>query len=184
MPTRIQRGGDGESHLPKNAVYVGRPTLWVNPFTAAEAIADDPALTPDQASKRCERMYQSWLDGDITPASPELARQRQWILDHLHLLDGFDLACWCPPGAYCHADVLLAAVAALPVPADLVRLELDRRDLKARMTPASCGYPLYRLEQAIKAHPWLAARRADWRPARKALKHAADSAVAVTEESR
>jgi hypothetical protein len=29
------------------------------------------------------------------------------MLDHIHELRGKNLACWCRPGATCHADVLL-----------------------------------------------------------------------------
>ena len=32
---------------------------------------------------------------------------RQYLLDHVEELRGHDLACWCPLGQPCHADVLL-----------------------------------------------------------------------------
>ncbi|MFM7519634.1 MAG: DUF4326 domain-containing protein [Planctomycetota bacterium] len=47
-----------------------------------------------------------------------VARYREWILGEpgllgrLHELHGRPLACWCPPGLACHADVLAALVEA------------------------------------------------------------------------
>lgn len=68
---------------PKDAVYVGRPTRWGNPYrvgihgTRAEVV---------------ERYRNSLGERDI-----ELIRST---------LRGKDLVCWCAPEA-CHADVLL-----------------------------------------------------------------------------
>ncbi|WP_194894697.1 hypothetical protein [Catenulispora pinisilvae] len=60
------------------------------------------------------------------------------------------------------------------VPVDLVALELKRRRVKAHTRPDGCGYRLYLAEKAIRNHEWMAARRQDWRTARKALRYAAD----------
>lgn len=92
--------------MPANAVYVGRPTKWGNPF-----------VVEDQ--QRCE------CCGDVTrdARTPELAvREYRYFIDHpqnLHghtmptleairsELRGKDLACWCRLDQPCHADVLL-----------------------------------------------------------------------------
>lgn len=71
---------------PADAVYVGRPTKWGNPFvlgrdgTRAEVIA----------------RHRDWM----TQHHPELieAARRE--------LRGYDLACWCAPKP-CHADFWL-----------------------------------------------------------------------------
>ncbi|MBS2536599.1 hypothetical protein KGQ20_27945 [Catenulispora sp. NF23] len=60
------------------------------------------------------------------------------------------------------------------IPADLIALELRRREIKARTKPGGCRYRLYRAERAISEQAWIVARKGDWRMARKALKWAAD----------
>ena len=62
------------------------------------------------------------------------------------------------------------------VPADLIALELARREQKTRYEASKklCRYALYRAEKAVADHPWIVERKADWRAARKALKAAAD----------
>lgn len=118
MAQRIQRRRTRGWHTPAGAVYVGRPTAWGNPFTVAEALANDPDATEAQARQRCVNLYRDWLDGAESPSSAALEARRRWVLEHLHRLVGRDLACWCPPGQPCHADVLIAAAhrAAAPVP--------------------------------------------------------------------
>lgn len=66
---------------PADAVYVGRPSPWGNPFGGPRA----------QAIQR----YAEWL-----PTQPELVARAK------RELRGKDLVCWCTPAA-CHADILL-----------------------------------------------------------------------------
>lgn len=70
---------------PRNAVYVGRPTHWANPFAACrEGIGEaDLASFNRYAAERHRR----------DPA---------WLLP----LRGRDLVCWCGPGLS-HAEILL-----------------------------------------------------------------------------
>src|SRR5581483_5453145 len=94
------------------AIVVTRPGRYVNPFTVADALADDPTLTKDQARERCVTLFRLWLDGELQPADPDLDRRRAWILDNLDQLTGHPLACWCPlpePGHadHCHAAHLI-----------------------------------------------------------------------------
>ena len=63
---------------------------------------------------------------------------------------------------------------AASIPANLIALELRRREIKARTQPDGCRYRLYRAEKDIAGHPWIVARKDNWRMARKALKWAAD----------
>lgn len=93
--------------MPPDAVYVGRPTRFGNPFTVADARADDPELSETEARARCASLFELWLTAEIRLTNPDLATRRAEILDRLGELAGRDLACWCPPGLPCHADVLI-----------------------------------------------------------------------------
>lgn len=105
MPTteRIQRRRSRGWRMPEGAIYVGRPTLFGNPW----AHADRAVAT---------RMYRVWLTGglrtsvllDCRKVRPgRLDSVRRDILAELQLLRGRALACWCPVGSPCHADVLI-----------------------------------------------------------------------------
>lgn len=73
-----------DGNAPIGAVYVGRPTLWGNPFV----------IGPDGSRAAVIKKYEIWLT-----ARPDLiARARKE-------LKGKDLVCWCAPEA-CHAHVL------------------------------------------------------------------------------
>ncbi|MFN3891941.1 MAG: DUF4326 domain-containing protein [Beijerinckiaceae bacterium] len=80
-PKRIQRSRAKGWRMPANAVYVGRPTKWGNPFDESNS-------------------------GGICPAV-RFACEVAPLLD-LTPLRGKDLACWCALDESCHADVLLA----------------------------------------------------------------------------
>lgn len=90
--------------MPEGAVYVGRGTMWGNPFAHRDrAIA--------------VRMFRCWLRGSLRTgdllecrlAIPgPLTGYRERMLGELPMLVGHDLCCWCPlDGKPCHADVLL-----------------------------------------------------------------------------
>ncbi len=83
-PIRIQRKRTKGWRMPDNAVYVGRPTKWGNPFGLADT-------------------FRWWL---LTPR-PRGDVERDAILDDIERLRGRNLACWCPLDRPCHADVLL-----------------------------------------------------------------------------
>lgn len=74
-----------DPNCPKDAVYVGRPTKWGNPFAIGTHGNRQEVITK----------YTNWLDDII-------------FNDRLDLdeLRGKDLVCWCAP-LPCHADVLL-----------------------------------------------------------------------------
>ena len=117
MPQRIQRRRTRGWRMPEGAIYVGRPTMWGNPFyvgchaqiggpvggkgplsgmTWSYCIAAEPdygfetLTTPEECVKWFRRLYERGFQ------KKELAKLR-----------GKDLACWCPLDAPCHADVLL-----------------------------------------------------------------------------
>lgn len=84
MPRVYNRKSPG---VPKEAIYVGRPTIWGNPFKV---------LRHNQADHEiCVLRYRQWLENQ-----PEL------IVKIKAELVGKDLVCWCKP-LPCHADVLL-----------------------------------------------------------------------------
>lgn len=71
--------------LPEGSVYVGRPTVYGNPFVIGK----------DGSRARVVQLYREWMT--YQPGLRERARRE---------LRGKDLVCWCAPEA-CHADVLL-----------------------------------------------------------------------------
>jgi hypothetical protein len=77
--------------MPEDAIYVGRPTKWGNPFAiGAPHPAHGRPMTRDEAID----LYAASVDAALEQA----ARQE---------LRGRDLVCWCRPDQRCHADVLL-----------------------------------------------------------------------------
>jgi hypothetical protein len=93
--------GGSVRKLPSGVVYVGRPSIWANPFTTARGSVLEELVvdTPEEAVLR----YAEWM------AEPE----QKPLRDRLAAIAGRDLACWCAPEA-CHGQVLagLSLVAA------------------------------------------------------------------------
>lgn len=77
--------------MPANTAYVGRPTVWGNPFIVGSEL----------------------IGGKKLGAQKAVALYRQYANDVLNVSDlqtclrGKNLACWCPLDQPCHADVLL-----------------------------------------------------------------------------
>jgi len=84
---RIQRKGFFDYTWKKNpnAVYVGRPSKWGNPFKVEE-----------YGREKCLEKYREWL-------------RIQILLDHnfIEPLRGRDLVCFCPLNQPCHADIIM-----------------------------------------------------------------------------
>lgn len=110
-PKRIQRKRVKGWKMPAGAVYVGRPSRWGNPFRAVPTgdgfwtVMDDNGVDyrepatgwadKSYAVLKSVRLFYMDVKGQLAPYPP------------LSELRGLDLVCWCPIGAYCHADVLL-----------------------------------------------------------------------------
>lgn len=97
--------------MPAGTVYVGRPTVFGNPWVLKDTI-DSGLFVESECAEVCVRCYRSWLsDGlvkyDQFPLYAKLRPQLESLLLSLPSLRGKDLACWCPIGSPCHADVLL-----------------------------------------------------------------------------
>lgn len=113
MPKRIQRKRTKGWRMPPNAVYVGRPTVFGNPWTRAWVVGTG-LIAQGYEAMAAVANFRCWLEGQTRngrPAFGECAKhqeQRAEILRRLPELRGKNLACWCPlDGEPCHADVLL-----------------------------------------------------------------------------
>lgn len=114
MAVRIQRKRTAGWKMPENTVYVGRPTVWGNPWKIKAAI-EYGSFKPEFAAQVCVDEYEAWLIGIRSPygehlgywLTPEMRNQREQILARLPELKGKNLACWCSLDKPCHADILL-----------------------------------------------------------------------------
>lgn len=89
-PIRVQRKRTKDWKMPPNTIYVGRPTKWGNPYKAG----NHHGLTLSE-EKACEffSIHIHRVEGKIEEIKKELK--------------GKNLACFCPIGTPCHADILL-----------------------------------------------------------------------------
>ena len=92
MPRVIKRRRTKGWRMPPNTVYVGRPTLYGNPFQTAEEFRQWWYTRGKGVVLYADRM--DLLMGAMFQTEP-------------HPLRGKDLACWCPLDMPCHADILL-----------------------------------------------------------------------------
>ena len=85
--------------MPENAIYVGRPTRWGNPYKVGDIIHRGASYSGRDElivdAKQCVNAYKIWIwaQGRIKNLVPELK--------------GKVLACWCRTEKECHADVVL-----------------------------------------------------------------------------
>lgn len=110
-PARVQRRREKGWKKPKDAVYVGRPTKWGNPFA--------PKIIPGWATASREYAVEDftrWLaapdvlwrntSGGFPDRESSIAAATR-IREDIHELRGKDLMCYCHTSQPCHADVLL-----------------------------------------------------------------------------
>jgi hypothetical protein len=100
---RIQRRRAKGWRMPEGAVVVDRSTPWGNPFIVGKD------GTRDRVVKLFRLLVAGYVCVTCKPALDELMEYRRRLVEHLAELRGKDLACWCPLGQPCHADVLLEA---------------------------------------------------------------------------
>ena len=131
---RIQRKRTKGWRMPEGAIYVGRPSLWGNPWTVRDLA--DPAwhIEPGDRAAAAVRFYRRELEhwGLMSDRSYVVSDKR-WEAEFQHwkalapdaenmaelaavVLRGHDLVCWCPLDQPCHADVLLELANAAPAP--------------------------------------------------------------------
>ena len=82
----LQRLSQETNGLP--AVKVTRPGRWGNPFHVTKELPLEEAIA---------RYREALLAGKLSFAADDVRTQ----------LRGKNLACWCPAGGPCHADILL-----------------------------------------------------------------------------
>jgi hypothetical protein len=82
MPRVLNKRTDGH---PASAIYVGRPSIFGNPYVVGEDGTRDEVI----------QKYRDYLFS--SPVRVAMVKER---------LRGRDLVCWCSPQA-CHADVLM-----------------------------------------------------------------------------
>ena len=108
-PIRIQRKRTKGWKMPENTVYVGRPTVWGNPFLVKEGLdgwvvnsaISNRILVKDSNKGVCLGLA---INLYIEHISDKI------FLGLAHPIDILEknLACFCPLEQLCHADVLLS----------------------------------------------------------------------------
>jgi hypothetical protein len=108
QPRRHQRSRRKGARTPQDVVYVGRPTVFGNPFDSQRF-----------GHARSVTLYGLWIERRLGALSlgrlgfgpheiDALFRWRHRLDAHLPRLIGADLQCWCPvTSRWCHADVLI-----------------------------------------------------------------------------
>jgi len=89
-PVRVQLRRSRGWRMPPDCVKVARPGRWGNPFRVGDPDPERPAAIMD--NRRAVELFEAKV------------RREGWDLSPLF---GKSLACFCPPGLPCHADVLL-----------------------------------------------------------------------------
>ena len=84
VPVRVQRRRTKGWRMPKGTVFVGHGSRFGNPYIVVDSREEAVAAFRDHLER-----------------TPELVERVKTDLR------GKNLACWCPPGTACHADVLL-----------------------------------------------------------------------------
>lgn len=122
MPERIQRKRTKGWKSPENTVYVGRPTMWGNPFIVRgdmiyydawhrRKILNRWVLFNDNAGYKVEDVVKLFRDlmMDLNSHKVEAPIYERFRLmrDRIKDLQGKNLSCWCKKDECCHADVLL-----------------------------------------------------------------------------
>jgi hypothetical protein len=103
MPERVRLQRAKGWRKPPDTVVVSRPSRFGNPFSMDDAMQRDPSLTKAAARAVVVDEFRSMTrsaderEQHGYPSDDEIKRE----------LRGKNLACWCPEGGPCHADVLL-----------------------------------------------------------------------------
>lgn len=121
-PQRIQRRRTAGWRMPAGAVYVGRGSMWGNPYRVGQTAQmmcrrDEIVRVGDE---RFGTFYVNGMAGiPLAPFPRPLTIEDVLSLYRAHVLEtigeirvagslrGRDLACWCALDQPCHADLLL-----------------------------------------------------------------------------
>ena len=117
MPERIQRRRTLGWRMPRCAIFVGRPTVFGNPFRAVRRdgewiVVDDNGVDYEPRSNtRLSAVQKSVALYRADLVDWGRLRDQPGLQDAITELRGHDLCCWCPLDSPCHGDVLLDIVA-------------------------------------------------------------------------
>jgi hypothetical protein len=90
------------------AVNVARPSIFGNPFTVENARDTGYRGTDEAIAELAVNCFRRWVGGSARDwMGDQSERQRRALLNKIEMLRGKNLACWCKPGAPCHADALI-----------------------------------------------------------------------------
>ena len=89
MPKVLNKKTD---KIPTDAIYVGRPSKWGNPFKIGKDAKGTYWSREDVIG-----LYRAWITDRGSSDN---------LIDDIDELRGKDLVCWCAP-LPCHADILL-----------------------------------------------------------------------------
>jgi hypothetical protein len=123
-PVRVQLKRTPGWRMPAETVKVDRSTRWGNPFRDSQSSHDEESSIELANGMRMivddwwtpeivVELFGCWMTGlpiqDPSYISPRELVKRNALrpVPDLTPLRGKNLACWCKPGAPCHADVLL-----------------------------------------------------------------------------
>ncbi len=112
-PRRVQRKRTKGYKLPRNTIYVGRPTVWGNPFTAHDKEWEGETVEPRTLVLLYEILLHETFKLSGKYRRWQTKSDRELWQAFLEPLRGKNLACWCPlkdkdgNPSPCHADVLL-----------------------------------------------------------------------------
>lgn len=121
MPKRIQRKRTRGWRTPKGAVYVGRPSIFGNPFEVGKSFLDLTLTAPLYSVMPAEEVRQRLFHEPEEVFCKTSAESIHWYRKYvewlfqdsfvkqmwLDRLRGQDLCCWCKLSEPCHADALL-----------------------------------------------------------------------------
>jgi hypothetical protein len=98
-PVRVQLSRKKGWRMPDNTVSVARPGRWGNPFKVGDNASQFSTALPSEVGNVAEAVacFRYYADTWNSLQAGKWAEP----------LRGKNLACWCPLGQPCHADVLL-----------------------------------------------------------------------------
>lgn len=115
FPRRHRRSRASGASTPQGTIFVGRGTLWGNPFKVVAAGGEDEWFVVDTgrfaaplpglwSRTGAAQLAVSAFAQTLDETYPAGSSGRTAFLDPLR---GHDLSCWCPDQAPCHADLLI-----------------------------------------------------------------------------
>lgn len=99
--------------MPENTVYVGRPTIYGNPFLVSKWTVTSAKNGQTTSQQAAVDLFREWWERRGDPTYLLMYSERMERLmgamfqTEPHPLRGKNLACWCSLDQPCHADVLL-----------------------------------------------------------------------------